>query len=284
MQGRADLEDLLAEYARLEANAEESAASDAVGLHDLQLQRLRLQTLLQRYQEKLPSAEELAERYEAEMGELAAEARQLREENALLAIHGRCEDDDDDLLATTCRPSLPSPRRSPRSCVASCGRQDANDVLLDSDAQRGFQRRRELRRAQLFAAQVHEEAREVWRCQVEVAARRRWTRVQEWLLGQLRHELQGIVGRVPEADRRLAAVRRRRMEWDCRRRQLSAERARCRDDVAREQDFLISLHHDAISLREACFVPAQIRKQSGALMKFLDQEGGRLLSTTVIYC
>ena len=48
----------------LKASGEEEQASDDVRLHDCQLQQLRLRALLERYSERRPKAEELAERYE----------------------------------------------------------------------------------------------------------------------------------------------------------------------------------------------------------------------------
>merc|ERR1712032_1232080 len=47
-------------------------------------------------------------------------------------------------------------------------------------------------------------------------------------------------------------------------------------ELQRERSILTNLHREALSLREACLVPAQLKKKTQVLMKFLDQEGGRL--------
>ena len=36
---------------------------------------------------------------------------------------------------------------------------------------------------------------------------------------------------------------------------------------------LVQLHQEALSLREACYLPAQLKKKSSMLTKFLDQDG-----------
>ena len=79
-----DVRSLQDEYERLKSAGEEQEAADEIRLHDAQLERLRLRTLLDRYSERPPKVEELAERYEAEIDQLAEEHWQLQEENALL--------------------------------------------------------------------------------------------------------------------------------------------------------------------------------------------------------
>ena len=39
---------------------------------------------------------------------------------------------------------------------------------------------------------------------------------------------------------------------------------------------LVQLHQEALSLREACYLPAQLKKKSSMLTKFLDQEGEKV--------
>lgn len=83
---RGEVERLRSEYRELEAASRERDAEDGVALSDAQLAKLQLSALLHRYHERPPPVEEFAERYEAELHDLAAEAQRLREKNALLVF------------------------------------------------------------------------------------------------------------------------------------------------------------------------------------------------------
>ena len=147
----------------MKAAADEEQAADEILLHDAQLERLRLRTLLDRYVERPPKVEELAERYESEIDELSEELRQLQEENALLAYHesSRAEQfDHEDATPSTSRSHRSPSTRSPRVNTRRTARQ------------------------------VHLQAKETRQCEAKLTSLRRRTRVNEWYLSQLKGQLQ----------------------------------------------------------------------------------------------
>ena len=154
---------LRSEYDSLKAAADEEQAAEEILLHDAQLERLRLRTLLDRYVERPPKVEELAERYESEIDELSEELRQLQEENALLAYHesSRAEQfDHEDATPSTSRSHRSPSTRSPRVNTRRTARQ------------------------------VHLQAKETRQCEAKLTSLRRRTRVNEWYLSQLKGQLQ----------------------------------------------------------------------------------------------
>lgn len=154
---------LRSEYDSLKAAADEEQAADEILLHDAQLERLRLRTLLDRYVERPPKVEELAERYESEIDELSEELRQLQEENALLAYHesSRAKQfDHEDATPSTSRSHRSPSTRSPRVNTRRTARQ------------------------------VHLQAKETRQCEAKLTSLRRRTRVNEWYLSQLKGQLQ----------------------------------------------------------------------------------------------
>ena len=154
---------LRSEYDSLKAAADEEQAADEILLHDAQLERLRLRALLDRYLERPPKVEELAERYESEIDELSEELRQLQEENALLAYHesSRAEQFDEDATPSTSRSHRSPSTRSPR-----------------------------VNMPRRTARQVHLQAKETRQCEAKLTSLRRRTRVNEWYLSQLKSQLQ----------------------------------------------------------------------------------------------
>ncbi|CAK9101093.1 unnamed protein product [Durusdinium trenchii] len=299
---RGELQRLRGEYDSLKAAAEEAAACPGlevagvdVRLHDLRLERLALKALLDRYRERPPkvdaglqpsaesigglsvqsvlsgylsyivhSEEELAERYESEIDqflgreELSEELRQLQEENALLAYHAACDDE------ASPAPTPSASARTPRTTVGSAQRRSAR--------------------------QVKEQAKEVRQCEAQLMALRRRTRVNEWYLvpgfevwcvvgwedAQLKTQLQETGKLLQGRESCLKDLKERIDQAHADRRRLSGERVRTQQTLETERQELVQLHQEALSLREACYLPAQLKKKSSMLTKFLDQEGGRL--------
>mmetsp|Transcript_129405 Transcript_129405/g.235211 ORF Transcript_129405/g.235211 Transcript_129405/m.235211 type:complete len:434 (-) Transcript_129405:48-1349(-) len=262
-----ELERLCLDFAELEATRDEQAASDAVALHDAQLLRLRLSAVLQRYREKPPAAEDFVERYEAEIDELATEVQQLREENTALALraqlrsqpsglqlNGHGEGVADNVEAQRSSAASSSPSASPRRAGGSRGSVPAPAL----------------------APQVLEEVRELWRRRNEAAKLARRARVDEWRLTGLRSETQAVARELRRKDKQLDELRRKHAEAGDLYRELATETLEGREELERQRSGLQELHRTALGLREACHVPAQLKKKSSILMKFLDQEGGRL--------
>lgn len=240
---------LRSEYDSLKAAADEEQAADEILLHDAQLERLRLRTLLDRYVERPPKVEELAERYESEIDELSEELRQLQEENALLAYHesSRAEQfDHEDATPSTSRSHRSPSTRSPRVNTSRTARQ------------------------------VHLQAKETRQCEAKLTSLRRRTRVNEWYLSQLKGQLQETAKVMQNREHRLQELRLRFDQAGEERQRLAEEHVRTQQMLDTERQELVQLHQEALSLREACYLPAQLKKKSSMLTKFLDQEGGRL--------
>lgn len=240
---------LRSEYDSLKAAADEEQAADEILLHDAQLERLRLRTLLDRYVERPPKVEELAERYESEIDELSEELRQLQEENALLAYHesSRAEQfDHEDATPSTSRSHRSPSTRSPRVNTRRTARQ------------------------------VHLQAKETRQCEAKLTSLRRRTRVNEWYLSQLKGQLQETAKVMQNREHRLQELRLRFDQAGEERQRLAEEHVRTQQMLDTERQELVQLHQEALSLREVCYLPAQLKKKSSMLTKFLDQEGGRL--------
>ncbi|CAK9101201.1 unnamed protein product [Durusdinium trenchii] len=277
---RGELQRLRGEYDSLKAAAEEEEAADEVRLHDLRLERLALKALLDRYRERPPKVEELAERYESEIDQLSEELRQLQEENALLAYHapwalgvGVLESD---LLALgqTRGAGKEFGTRWSKVTQAACD-DEASPAPTPSASARtprttvGSAQRRSAR-------QVKEQAKEVRQCEAQLMALRRRTRVNEWYLAQLKTQLQETGKLLQGRESCLKDLKERIDQAHADRRRLSGERVRTQQTLETERQELVQLHQEALSLREACYLPAQLKKKSSMLTKFLDQEGGRL--------
>lgn len=241
---------LRSEYDLLKAAADEEQAANEILLHDAQLERLRLRALLDRYVERPPKVEELAERYESEIDELSEELRQLQEENALLAYHesSRAEHlDHEDATPSTSRSHRSPSTRSPR-----------------------------VNMPRRTARQVHLQAKETRQCEAKLTSLRRRTRVNEWYLSQLKSQLQETAKVMQNREHRLQELRLRFDQASEDRQRLAEEHVRTQQMLDTERQELVQLHQEALTLREACYLPAQLKKKSSMLTKFLDQEGGRL--------
>lgn len=261
MYTREDVQRLSSELAELRAVAEEEELAQSLANHDAELLRLELRATLQRCQERAPPVEEIAERYEAKIDELSAELRHLQEENALLALHhetgmgigllgeqDRAVDDDE-------------------ACSEALSQRSARQRLLE---------RGRVDRAAAEAQRLHSEAKEVWKFQAKSAARSRRCRVNEWYLVCMRQELQEVAQGLKGRSQQLRALQRKIGESESQRQQLACDREKCHEDLELGREELVQLHKQALEIREACVVPAQLKKKSSALMRCLDQEGGRL--------
>ncbi|CAE7213910.1 unnamed protein product [Symbiodinium sp. CCMP2592] len=246
-----DARSLEAEYSRLQTAGEEQEAADEIRIHDAQLERLRLRTLLERYRERQPKAEELAERYEAEIDQLSEEQRQLQDENALLAHR-------DTLAMELLDCGTPSSRtsRGSRASPSSIG------AFARSPSRAAVRR-------------TYNQAKEMRECQARLTALQRRTQVNEWYLSQLKVGLQEGSRSLQSRETHLRELRERFDAAEEQRHRLAEERNRTERQLTSEREELVQLHKEALALREACYLPAQLKKKSSTLMKFLEEEGGR---------
>lgn len=244
-----ELQRLRSEYDALKAAADEDQAADEILLHDAQLERLRLRGLLDRYVERQPKVEELAERYESEIDQLSEELRQLQEENALLAYEASREGEHQNCDEATPVSSHRASSKSPRVKAGSMARRTAR--------------------------QVHLSAKETRQCEAKLTSLRRRTRVNEWYLSQLKNQLQETGKMMQSREHRLNELRQRFDQAGEQHQRLAEEHVRTQQMLDTERQELLELHREALSLREACYLPAQLKKKSSMLTKFLDQDQTR---------
>ncbi|CAE7041651.1 crop [Symbiodinium natans] len=233
----------------LQTAGEEQEAADEIRMHDAQLERLRLRALLERYTERQPKAEELAERYEAEIDQLSEEQRQLQEENTLLAHK-------DAIAMDLLDDGTPCSRTSGSRTSRSLGRVGASP-------------------SRVAIRRTHNQAKERRQCEAKLMALRRRTQVNEWYLSRLKVELRDVSRSLQGRENHLREMRERFDAAEEQRHRLAEERNRTERQLASEREELVQLHKEALTLREACYLPAQLKKKSSTLMKFLE-EGGRL--------
>ena len=174
-----------------------------------------------------------------------------QEENALLAYHDARDAEDDAAPTTPVTPVTPGSRSS----RSSPGRRSA----VRSVARR-------------TARQVHLQAKETRQCEAKLTSLRRRTRVNEWYLSQLKVQLQETAKLMQMREHRLQDLRQRFDQAGEERQRLAQEHVRTQQMVDTERQELMQLHQEALILREACYLPAQLKKKSGMLTKFLDQE------------
>mmetsp|Transcript_92632 Transcript_92632/g.276251 ORF Transcript_92632/g.276251 Transcript_92632/m.276251 type:complete len:355 (+) Transcript_92632:64-1128(+) len=238
-----ELDRLRTEYQELEAAAAEQDAGDGVALHDACLERLRLTKLLQRYRERAPTVEELAERYESELDELVAEALRLREENSLLVARGmQCGPEEEPAAAAAVPPGAPPPPPRVRSAVE----------------------------------ELHDEARRLRQKHAEYRQRERRARVEEWRLAMCQEEVRRLARQLRVQERRLEESRSQQAEAEACLHEIQGELARYQREVEQEQALIQRLNREAVTLREACYLPARVKRESGFLVKLLDRGGGRM--------
>lgn len=87
--------------------------------------------------------------------------------------------------------------------------------------------------------------------------------------------MQGVVRSLKGKERALAELRKQFEEAERTCRDLAVEKRLGDEEVNKERRVLSDLHRQVIGFREACLVPAQLKRRSAALMRSLDQEGGR---------
>jgi len=120
------------------------------------------------------------------------------------------------------------------------------------------------------------EAKETWRCRAAVARRSRRARADDWRLGCLRGEMQRLSRTMRGREHCLVALQQQLIEGEQLLRELNVEHLRGEEELQREQRTVAGLHKEVLSLREACVVPAQLKRKGASLIAGLDQEGGRM--------
>eukprot|EP00931_Biecheleriopsis_adriatica_P093539 TRINITY_DN67277_c0_g1_i1.p1 TRINITY_DN67277_c0_g1~~TRINITY_DN67277_c0_g1_i1.p1 ORF type:complete len:329 (+),score=97.50 TRINITY_DN67277_c0_g1_i1:21-1007(+) len=238
---REELLRLKAARQALETEAAEEDASGGVSLNDALLERLHLSSVLQRFRERVPSAEDLAERQLHALEELLSEAMRLKEENSRLAMR------------------------------AGTGEQaaEAHNASVSSRASRTS-------RVRLAGEELHDEVCRLRRRHVEHRRRELQSWLKEWKLASCKGEARQVVSEMKQQEKQLQELRTAAATQE---RSLQEEQKlleRSRRDTEVEQSLIRDLNREVVVTREACLMPARIKRETNFLVKMLDQEGGRL--------
>jgi len=234
-----ELDRLRTEYQELEAVGAEQDAGDSVALQGARLERLRLQRVLVRHRERALTVEELAERYERELDELTSEALRLSEENASLVARGAQRGaDEEPAAAATTQPGAP--------------------------------------RARTAVEELYDDVRRLRQKRAEHQRRERRTRVEEWRLSVSQEEVRRLTRQLKLQDRRLEEARSQHAQAEACLQELGEQLVRYRRELEQEQALIQRLNREAVSLREACYLPARIKRESNFLMKLMDRGDSRM--------
>mmetsp|Transcript_94156 Transcript_94156/g.266433 ORF Transcript_94156/g.266433 Transcript_94156/m.266433 type:complete len:358 (-) Transcript_94156:214-1287(-) len=106
--------------------------------------------------------------------------------------------------------------------------------------------------------------------------RERRAQLEEWRLDRYQDEARHVVRQLKVQERRFDEFRGRHAGAEGYLHDLAEELAQGQADTERERAAIQELNREEVRLREACYLPAWIKRESGFLMKMLDQEGGRL--------
>lgn len=132
------------------------------------------------------------------------------------------------------------------------------------------------RRAPTVAEELHQEACDLRPLQMEAAKIARRTMVGEWSLKNGKADAKMTMSRLKAQEQTLEDLRSRHTNAENYLRDLLLTQAQSEEELAAERERVRTLHRDALNMREACYVPATLKKEASFLMKFLDHEGGRL--------
>jgi len=236
LQLRAELDRLRAEYHDLEAQALEGDASDGVAYDTARIHRLHLSGLLQRYRDRPPAFEEMADRYVAELEDAGAEVLRLWEENMLMAV-------------SSCLGGGEQPMQEAPGCGTP--------------------------RVRSAAEELYDEVRRMHRKHLERENQERRTMVKEWQLGWSRKETKRLEKQVNVLERVLVEAREHHGQAQAQLCDLQQQLVQSQIDVEHEQTTIQELNREATSLRETSYVPARLKREGGFLKRLLDQGCGR---------
>merc|ERR1719263_2096937 len=225
------------EYADAQAAAAECDAKVVLEIQDARLLRVRLSAILQRYQERTPTISDLASPYEAELDSLQSELMLLKEENGLLAIS------DTDVLDANAMRDKPKGSRS---------------------------------RPLTVAEELHREACQLRISQSEASRRARRTQIAEVSLEAMKDDTKRTMARFKAQEQQLADLRNRHIKGEAYLKDLLEAQVEVDQELEAERAMLRELHRQALHMRESCYVPAKLKKETTFLMKLMQHEGGRL--------
>jgi len=200
---------------------------------------LELAGKLQRHKESPPGVKDLAERHEAEIASLVDEVLRLRDENAALAVQA----------AEVC------------------------DGGGDESPQREGGLQRQVRSA---SEELCDEVSRLRRQAAEQQRRGRRALIEQWSLDEVRGEAMQVVKLLKAQQRQLEELQSRHSKAEVYLRQASEAHVKVQKELEHERARVRELHTQASGLREACYLPARLKRESSFLVRMLDQEGGRL--------
>eukprot|EP00930_Biecheleria_cincta_P056891 TRINITY_DN42909_c0_g1_i1.p1 TRINITY_DN42909_c0_g1~~TRINITY_DN42909_c0_g1_i1.p1 ORF type:complete len:331 (-),score=94.29 TRINITY_DN42909_c0_g1_i1:119-1111(-) len=228
---------LRAEYEALETEEAEQDASNGVLLNDAFLQRLQLCGVLQRHRDSQPKPEDLAEKQRAALDDLAEEVVQLKEENSLLATKVGLDSGTEDHTTSV---------SSRSSRVRSAGEE------------------------------LHEEVSKLRRS-FTASRRREWQSwLEEWRLVACKSEARQVIREMKQQESELKALKQEVVARKETLRDVQQKVVAGQLEAEAEQSLIRDLNREVLSTREACFIPARLKRDTSFLRKIFDQEGARL--------
>lgn len=236
------------------AAMEEEEVEADVALQDLRLQRLQLSSVLQRYREQAPIVDDVARRHEGQLAELEAEVRRLQEENSILAF-GSAEEVGEG------------------GCLQMGAGRAASSSSLRTEASQPRPR------ARTAVEELSDEVFRLQRRQWEQKRSQRRHKLEEWGLGRCRSEAVHVVRQVRMHERRLEEVRQSKASAELHLSDLHCRIAEGLQELEQEKHCIRELNREVTSLREACYLPTRLKRESGFLLKVLDQGGTGKLKT-----
>merc|ERR1712137_222029 len=225
--------------------------------------------------------------YEDEIAELLAEVHQLKEQNLRLIIssHQNAESVksiDSMVVMVPCSESSLSVTPVAEPAAEPAPRWRSDESSQGSDRSKGPALGvRAQRRQAAYDTTLHlcEEVRELRIDYVEAKQRERQCCVDEWRLNQVKTELQNTARMCRVRERHAGDLRKEKEELDALLEELEDDVANMRHTLAQECQKAQALHQQLVSLHAVDHIPAQIKKQSGSVLKFLDLESKGLTSS-----
>eukprot|EP00929_Paragymnodinium_shiwhaense_P090027 TRINITY_DN50258_c0_g1_i1.p1 TRINITY_DN50258_c0_g1~~TRINITY_DN50258_c0_g1_i1.p1 ORF type:complete len:533 (-),score=118.23 TRINITY_DN50258_c0_g1_i1:17-1615(-) len=291
------LEKLTCEYAELERGPVEEEAQHERALQEFRCLREQLSSTLRRYHDVPPTVEELLRQYDAEVEGLTSELGRLQEEHVecTLPRRGDCSGSTSPggsnawLSAWRSADSEGASwlARAPTSASFTFGGQLSEDCLsavpsashalcTPPPPPRRMQRESSSVMSIGDCQQLVVDAQETWRCRAALARRRRRTRADEWRLRGQQQEMQRAVRAAAAEEKELKELKRQVVEAEDLVREALEDEEHGKVDLERERHIVAELHAEVLALREACIVPAELKRKGAVLVSPLDREGGRL--------
>ncbi|CAE8711538.1 unnamed protein product [Polarella glacialis] len=131
-------------------------------------------------------------------------------------------------------------------------------------------------RARSAFEELRDEVGKLRRRFADFRCRERRCRVEEWRLASCKGDSRDVIHQMKLQEQQLQELKRKLGDGEGSLRQATEQVARGRLEAEEEQAAIRDLNREVIATREACYLPARLKRETSFLMKIFDQEGGRL--------